>query len=210
MIGEIAMALLKTSNPALNINSFSVGHTAYAEAMTLPGTVNETGILLACTMATAILSWSQFFRAPSPDTALPFVLIGGIGGFITALVTIFKKEWSPITAPIYALLEGLALGGISAMFELRRPGIAIQAVGLTFGTLIVLLLGYRSGVIKVTEKFRLGIVAATGGIAVFLSGSICPRVLRSPLRGHQWLRRGRNWIQHGGGDCCFIEPRTRF
>jgi uncharacterized YccA/Bax inhibitor family protein len=167
MIGEIAMALMKTSNPALNVNSFTVGHAAYGEAMTLPGTVNKTGILLVCTIATAIWSWSQFFHAPSPDTVLPFVLIGGIGGFITALVTIFKKEWSPITAPIYALLEGLALGGISAMFELRRPGIAIQAVGLTFGTLFVLLLAYRSGVIKVTEKFRLGVVAATGGIAIF-------------------------------------------
>ena len=161
------MALMKTSNPALNINSFSVGHSAYGEAMTLPGTVNKTGVLLVCTMATAIWGWSQFFHAPSPDTVLPFILIGGIGGFITALVTIFKKNWSPITAPIYALLEGLALGGISAMFELRHPGIAIQAVGLTFGTLFILLLAYRSGVIKVTEKFRLGVVAATGGIAVF-------------------------------------------
>ena len=161
------MALMKTSNPALNINSFSVGHSAYGEAMTLPGTVNKTGILLVCTMATAIWGWSQFFHAPSPDTVLPFILIGGIGGFITALVTIFKKNWSPITAPIYALLEGLALGGISAMFELRHPGISIQAVGLTFGTLFILLLAYRSGVIKVTEKFRLGVVAATGGIAVF-------------------------------------------
>jgi uncharacterized YccA/Bax inhibitor family protein len=98
---------------------------------------------------------------------LPLVAIGGIGGFIAALVTIFKKEWSPITAPIYALLEGLALGGISAVFELRYPGIAMQAVGLTFGTLFVLLLAYHSGLIPVTEKFKLGVVAATGGIAVF-------------------------------------------
>jgi uncharacterized YccA/Bax inhibitor family protein len=72
-----------------------------------------------------------------------------------------------VTSPIYALLEGLALGGISAVFELRYPGIGIQAVSLTFGTLFVLLLAYSSGWIKVTEKFRLGIVAATGGIAVF-------------------------------------------
>src|SRR5271170_4587856 len=161
------MALIKTSNPALNVNSFQVGHAAYGEAMTLPGTVNKTGILLVCTVATAIWSWSQFFHNPSSDTVLPFVAIGGIGGFIAALVTIFKKEWSPITAPIYALLEGLALGGISAMFERRYPGIAIQAVGLTFGTLFVLLMAYHSGVIRVTEKFKLGVVAATGGIAVF-------------------------------------------
>jgi uncharacterized YccA/Bax inhibitor family protein len=83
------------------------------------------------------------------------------------MVTTFKKEWSPVTAPIYALLEGLALGGLSAVIDLRYPGIAIQAVGLTFGTLFVLLLAYRSGLIKVTEKFRMGIVAATGGIMLF-------------------------------------------
>jgi len=98
---------------------------------------------------------------------LPLVWIGGIGGFIVALVTIFKKEWSPITAPIYALLEGLVLGGISAMFELRYPGIPMQAVGLTFGTLFVLLMAYHSGLISATEKFKLGVMAATGGIAVF-------------------------------------------
>jgi uncharacterized YccA/Bax inhibitor family protein len=72
-----------------------------------------------------------------------------------------------VTAPIYALLEGLVLGGLSATIELRYPGIAIQAVGLTFGTLFVLLMAYRSGLIKVTQKFRLGIVAATGGIFFF-------------------------------------------
>ena len=94
-------------------------------------------------------------------------MVGGIGGFIVAMVTIFKKEWSPITAPIYALLEGLVLGGVSAMLEMRFHGIAIQAVALTFGTLVAMLLAYRTGLIKVTDKLRLGIVAATGGIAVF-------------------------------------------
>jgi uncharacterized YccA/Bax inhibitor family protein len=95
------------------------------------------------------------------------MLIGLIGGFICAMVTIFKKEWSAVTAPIYALLEGLFLGGVSALLDLRYPGIAMQAVGLTFGTLFVLLLAYRSGLIHVTQKFRLGVVAATGGIMVF-------------------------------------------
>lgn len=161
------MALIKTANPALNMNSFRVEGAAFGDAMTLSGTVHKTGILLLCVMATAIWSWSRFFGAPSTDTVLPLVMIGGIGGFLAALVTIFKKEWSPVTAPVYALLEGLALGGISAVFELRHPGIAIQAVGLTFGTLFALLLAYQSGLIRVTEKFRLGVVAATGGIALF-------------------------------------------
>src|ERR1700751_2795771 len=95
-------------------------------------------------------------------------MLGGlVGGLVVALVTIFKKEWSPITAPIYALLEGLVLGGVSALLETRFHGIAIQAVALTLGVLIAMLLAYRSGLIKVTDKLRLGIVAATGGIAVF-------------------------------------------
>ena len=160
------MALMKTSNPALNVNSFRVDQAVSGEAMTLAGTVNKTGILLICVVATAAWSWSRFFRASTSDAALPLG-IGLVGGSVVAMVTIFKKEWSPITAPLYALLEGLALGGISAMFERRYHGIAIQAVGLTFGTLFVLLMAYQSGVIRVTEKFKLGVVAATGGIAVF-------------------------------------------
>ena len=82
-------------------------------------------------------------------------------------MTIFKKEWSPITAPLYALLEGLVLGSISSMLEARFPGLPMQAVGLTFGTLIAMLIAYRTGVIRATERFKLGVVAATGGIAVF-------------------------------------------
>ena len=161
------MALMKTWNPALNVNSFRIDQAVSGEAMTLTGTVNKTGILLICVVATAAWSWSRFFHAPASDTLLPLVAIGGIGGFIVAMVTIFRKEWSPVTVPIYSLLEGLALGSISALFELRYPGIAMQAVGLTFATLFVLLIAYHTGLIRVTEKFKLGVVAATGGIAVF-------------------------------------------
>ena len=160
------MALMRTSNPALNSSSFQVEHVM-GETMTLPGTVNKTGILLLCTAATAIWTWDRFMHDRSPDTVLPMVAIGGIGGFIVALVTIFKKSWSPVTAPAYALLEGLVLGSVSAMLELRFPGIAIQAVGLTFGTLFALLIAYRAGVIRATEHFKLGVIAATGGIALF-------------------------------------------
>lgn len=95
---------------------------------------------------------------------MPFVWGGLIGGLVVALVTVFKKEWSPVTAPLYAVLEGLAIGAISAVFEQRFPGIVMQAVGLTFGTLAALLLAYRSGLVRATENFKLGVVAATGGI----------------------------------------------
>jgi uncharacterized YccA/Bax inhibitor family protein len=163
--------LMRTSNPALSGDTFRTGEATFGESMTVSGAVNKTGILLICCVATAAWTWNRFFNAASPEEAMqaigPLIAVGGIGGFILAMVTIFKKEWSGITAPLYALLEGLVLGGISAMLETRYHGIAIQAVSLTFGTLLAMLLAYRSGLIKVTDKLRLGIVAATGGIAVF-------------------------------------------
>jgi uncharacterized YccA/Bax inhibitor family protein len=157
-------SLMRTSNPALNEKAFK-GQVALGEAMTLQGTVNKTGLLLLCVVATSAWTWG-LSHSGTPEAAIPWMVGGILGGFIVALVTIFKKEWSPLTAPIYALLEGLALGGISAMFELRYPGVAIQAVGLTFGTLFVMLLAYKSGVIRATQGFKVGVIAATGGIAV--------------------------------------------
>jgi uncharacterized YccA/Bax inhibitor family protein len=164
------MPLMKTSNPALGSETFRGqygGMIDVTERMSLNGTVNKTGILLVCALATAAWTWRLFLVSRDFTDVAPLMLVGVLGGFICAMITIFKKEWAPVTAPVYALLEGLALGGISAVMELRYPGIAIQAVGLTFGTLFVLLMAYSSGLIKVTDKFRLGIVAATGGIAVF-------------------------------------------
>ncbi len=168
------MPLMKTSNPALGENTFrDISGSQYGGAvdatarMTLSGTVNKTGILLICAFATAAWTWSRFVQSRDMADVAPLLLVGALGGFVCAMVTVFKKEWSPVTAPIYALLEGLVLGGLSAVFELRYPGIAIQAVGLTFGTLFVLLIAYGSGLIKVTQKFRLGVIAATGGIMVF-------------------------------------------
>ena len=169
------MALIKTSNPALGDKTFTdlaqagqFGDVAAAGRMTLSGTVNKTGILLLCCIATAAWTWRLFLQSAGDASAVSGVMIGGlIGGFIVAMITIFKKEWAPVTSPIYALLEGLVLGGISAVTNARYPGIGIEAVSLTFGTLFVLLLAYSSGLIPVTQKLRMGIVAATGGIAVF-------------------------------------------
>jgi uncharacterized YccA/Bax inhibitor family protein len=162
--------LMRTSNPAFR-GAFGPEDLTLGERMTVSGTVNKTGILTICVVATAAWTWNRFLNAGDAEAAtasvLPLLLLSGIGGFIVALVTIFKKTWAPVTAPIYALLEGLVLGGISAMTEMRFPGIPMQAVGLTFGTLIALLLVYRAGIIKVTDNFRLGVIAATGGIALF-------------------------------------------
>lgn len=168
------MPLMKTSNPALGDKTFqnlaSSGYGGMIDAanrMSLSGTVNKTGVLLVCAMATAAWVWHMFVQSRDMADVGPYLALGAIGGLVMAMVTIFKKEWSPVTAPIYAALEGLVLGGLSAMFDLRYPGVAFQAVGLTFGTLFVLLFAYTSRIIKVTEKFRMGIVAATGGIMLF-------------------------------------------
>ena len=157
--------LFKTSNPALNENTFDGRVAVAGEAMTLQGTVNKTGVLLLCVVITAAWTWG-IAHSQAPEAALPWMLGGLVGGLVFALVTIFKKEWSPVTSPVYALCEGLVLGGISALLERSYPGIAIQAMGLTFGVTAVMLMLYRTGVLRATPKFTVGVVAATGGIFV--------------------------------------------
>jgi len=160
--------MLRTANPALNENTFKglPYTTDRTEIMTIQGTVNKTAWLLFALLVTASFTWNKFFETGDPASVGMWIMVGAIGGFIVAMVTVFKKTWAPVTAPVYAALEGLFLGGISSIFELKFPGIVIQAVGLTFGTLFALLMAYKSGLIKVTENFKLGIVAATGGIAL--------------------------------------------
>jgi uncharacterized YccA/Bax inhibitor family protein len=154
----------RTSNPVLSEKAFR-DVAATGEAMTLQGTVNKTGFLLLCAVVTAAWTWGMA-HSTTPQSATPWMVGGLIGGFVVALITIFKARWSPITAPIYALLEGLALGGVSAFFERSYPGIAVQAVGLTFGTLLVMLLAYKTGMIRATQGLKMGVIAATGGIAL--------------------------------------------
>ena len=122
----------RTSNPALSTKSFGGFAGVRIEpqqAMTIQGTVDKTAILLAIVAVTAIWPWRLFFGSGDPEIVLPWLIIGTLGGFVVALVTIFKKRWAPATTPLYAACEGLALGGISAVFEARYPGIVIQAVG---------------------------------------------------------------------------------
>lgn len=165
---------MRTSNPTLKEDTFSdFGYvSATAEPMTIDGTVRKTGILLCCVLATAYFTWSQFAQG-NVALANGWMIIGAIGGLILALITIFKKNIAAYTAPLYALCQGLFLGGISAAFEAKMPGIVFTAVGLTFGTMAALLLAFTSGMIKVTDGFRMGITAATGGIALFYLISIC-------------------------------------
>jgi len=140
---------MASGNPALSQTTFTgLPRVAPAEAMTLQGTVNKSFLLLACVLITAFWTWKQFFLTRDPSTVAPLLLIGVVGGLVVGFVTIFKKEWAMVTAPLYALLEGLVIGGVSAFAEAQFSGIVIQAVTLTFGTLLCLLLAYTSGLIK--------------------------------------------------------------
>lgn len=150
--------IMRSGNPALSEKTFQQLSTVSPGegAMTVSGTINKTGILFLILLLGATISWYQ------PSSV--FIWGGAIGGFILAMVTVFKKEWSPVTAPIYAGLEGLFLGGISVMFETAYEGIVYNAIFLTLGIFAAMLVAYRSGWIQVTQKFRMGVAAATGGI----------------------------------------------
>ena len=148
---------LRAGNPVLSKKTFT-NTISSSDQMTIEGTVNKTAISLLLLVGTGYFTF---------DVISPVLLIGaGIGGFILALVTIFKKEWAPITVPLYAILEGALLGGISYMYNTSYNGIVTNAILLTVGILVSLLIAYRSGYIKATENFKLGIFAATGGIAI--------------------------------------------
>jgi uncharacterized YccA/Bax inhibitor family protein len=156
---------MRSGNPVLSDKTFR-GLPRAGEAMTMGGTVNRTAIMLALVMITAGWTWNKFYVSQDAAAVMPYMWLGLLGGLAAALVTIFKKEWAPVSAPIYALLEGLALGSISAVFEVQFPGIVLQAVGLTFGTLAAMLIAYRTGLIRATENFKRGVIVATGGIFV--------------------------------------------
>ena len=165
---------MRTANPALNSKTFQEysSRTGVMDSMTIQGTVNKTAIMLCCLLLSAGWTWNMFYSSGNPALVMPWMIGGAIGGFVVALITVFKKTAAPVTAPIYALLEGLFIGGISSIFEAKYPGIVIQAVGLTFGTLFALLFVYKSGFIKATENFKLGVTAATGSIMLIYVASM--------------------------------------
>lgn len=168
------MEITKSSNPVFGNNIFSQPVTGTDnEVMTVNGTINKTGLMLLIVIFAATFTWRKFFGAidPAIPGAIPsgvtgWMIVGAIGGLITALITTFSPRRAALTAPIYAVFEGLFLGAASAMFEARFPGLVMRAVSLTFGVFFIMLLLYRSGTIRATDKFRAVIFAATGGIAL--------------------------------------------
>ncbi|QBN19457.1 Bax inhibitor-1/YccA family protein [Flavobacterium nackdongense] len=166
----------ESKNPFFNNKSFTATsapkndevHQAtlidYNQDMTLSGTINKTVILFLLLTASAIVVWWMAFNGMNP--MLP-TIGGAIVGLILVLIASFKPQYSPVLAPGYALFEGLFIGGVSAIFEARHPGIVIQAVGATFVTFAVCLGLYKFKIVKVTEQFKSVVVAATLAIATY-------------------------------------------
>ena len=172
------------SNPALKEDTFDLGYdidTQTMPVMTLGSTVFKSMTLVGLCVVAATITWGMAFKH-GLGVAMPWAIGGAIGGFILALITIFKPKASPVTAPLYAIAEGLFLGAISAVYESAYgspngqagafSGIVIQAVGLTLGVLATMLVLYGTRVIKVTEKLRAGVIAATGAVFLFYLVSI--------------------------------------
>ncbi len=166
------MAIFKSGNPAMNVFENTVALPG-SGTMTETGTLNKFFLLFLLVMASASLTWKAFYEGVN---VMPYVLGAAILGFITAMVVIFKKEWAAYVVPVYALFEGVVLGGISAtynnVFAKSAPGIVTQAVLLTFGVVIAMYVLYRFRIIKVTDKLRSIIFTATAGIAIFYLLSI--------------------------------------
>lgn len=169
--------MVRTGNPGLNDRTFSsLPRPALAdERMTLQGTINKSFLLLVVLLAGAFWTWSQFLTTGNLALVEAPMTIGLIAGFVLALIISFRPTAAPWLAIPYAACEGVALGGFSAILERRYPGIAIQAVGLTFGVLAAMLIAYKTGLIKVTQRFVSIVVAGTLAIGLlYLVSMILP------------------------------------
>ncbi len=161
------MAIFKSSNPTLQEKSYEgtiFEGISTGQEMTVKGTLNRFGFLMLMMIGATIFSWGQYDKGSDP---MPLMLIGVFGGLALALVMMFKKSWSPYIAPAYALLEGLFVGSISAMYNHAYPGLPTQAVALTLIVTLVMFLIYRYKIIKVTGRFRMVVVIATAAIGIF-------------------------------------------
>lgn len=168
------LPVTRSGNPALSERVFAnQPRPAYgAERMTLQGSVNKAFLLLVVLLAGAFWPWSQYLTTGDASVVSTSVMIGALGGLVVAMIISFKADLAPYLSVPYAALEGLAIGGVSALLEARYPGIAIQAVGLTFAVLAVMLVAYKLGIIRATERFRAIVIGATGAIALVYLVSI--------------------------------------
>jgi uncharacterized YccA/Bax inhibitor family protein len=174
---------MRTSNPALGASTFTRfgSQESSSATMTVQGTVNRTAFLLLLLVCAAAFTWRMVGSATSMGEVFPWMIGGLIAGLILAVITMVKKDWAMFTGPLYAVAEGLFIGAISALFETKYPGIVPQAAGITFGVLFALLAVYKLRIIKVTENFRLGITAATGGIFLVYLATMILRLFGVPV-----------------------------
>lgn len=176
---------MRSGNPALSASTFEkFGVFDESNVMTVSGAALKTGVLLILAIVAAAFSWTQTAAAAEGAGLAPvgvWVWGGMISGLILAIATIFKPTWSPYTAPLYAIAEGLFLGAISKFYNDVFPGIAFQAMCLTFGTLFAMLMAYQSGLVRATEKFKMGVFAATGAIALVYLVSIVLRMFGTEI-----------------------------
>lgn len=160
------MALFDSSNPTLKEKTFerslSAEHTG--DTMTLNGTLNKFGILMALLVASTLFAWDQFQKGSNPST---FMMVGVIGGLVMALIMMFKMSWAPVLAPGYAVMEGLFLGSLTALINEVYPGLPTQAVLLTLLVAGLMFLVYRFRIIPVTQRFRQIILVATVALSIF-------------------------------------------
>lgn len=155
---------MRSSNPVMTGRIYEKAGSALSDnVMTINGTINKIGLMLLLVIVSASYTWNLVL-GDDPGRVGTLAIVGGIGGFIIAMVTVFSPKSSPYTAPVYAILEGMFLGAISAVINARYPGVAFQAVLLTIGTLFTMLFLYRSGTIRATPKFRRGVMMATGAV----------------------------------------------
>jgi uncharacterized YccA/Bax inhibitor family protein len=178
------MAFFKSSNPTLQEKTFKdtiLEGISVGQEMTMKGTMNKFGILLMLMMGSTLFSWTQVYKGSDPRS---MILIGAFGGLALALVMAFKKQWSSVLAPGYAILEGLFVGSISALYNLQYKGLPMQAVALTLIVTLIMFLVYRYKIIRVTGQFRKVITVATGAIMLFyLVQMISYAITGSPLTG---------------------------
>jgi uncharacterized YccA/Bax inhibitor family protein len=176
---------MRAGNPALSADVFRIEAPAAAGVMTMMGTVAKTGVLLALTIGAAAFSWLHI--AKDPSVTMPYIWGGLIAGVIFFLVIMFKPTSAPFTAPLYALAEGLFLGAFSYFADQIAAqyadggSVVLPAVGLTFGTLATMLIAYGAGFIRATEKFKMGIVAATGAICLVFLASFVLRLFGTDI-----------------------------
>lgn len=167
------MAIFKSGNPTLTEKMFDKSHEMAANnmgTMTVRGAINKFGFMMLMLIAGAAYNWNLYEQLKQ-DTMMTLMWVGIIGGLISALAISFKPNWAPVLAPLYALLEGLFIGAISAImnaaFADSYPGLIMQAVGLTFGVALAMFLLYNFRVIKATERFKSIVFTATLGIGIF-------------------------------------------